>query len=86
MVTEWELTQRKGRNGVDRILILALSAQIIDFDHILMIFAQETHYILLAVSIKSFKVFSWIPTGNYSIGDVGQIQVVIIVDESAFIR
>ena len=85
VVHEGELANRERADRVLRVLVLLLSAEVVNLDHLVMLGSQELHNIALSISVETFESTGREAARNYPIRDVSQIKVVITGLEPALV-
>ena len=77
MVRERVLLDREWRYGFQGVLVTILSTQIVNLNHLAMVFLQECNDIVRTIAIEGFKTRSGVARCNDTVRDVGEIQVVL---------
>ena len=85
VVRKGEPADWEGVNGSIVVIVVLLGTEVVDFDHFAVIHCEEPDQILLSISEESLKALSWESTGNYAIGDIGQVQVEAFNDQALLV-
>ena len=73
VVEERELADREALDRVLGVLVASFGAQVIDLDHVAVVFIEEFYNVCLLVSVEALEAFSWETAGDDTIRDIGQI-------------
>ena len=77
VVQEWELANWKRIYWLLGVLIPDLGTKIVDLDHGAVIILQEVNNVRLFISVETLKTFRWESTRNNTIGNVGEIKIIV---------
>ena len=73
VIEEREFADREALDRVLRVLVASFGAQVVDLDHVAVVFVEEFYDIGLFVPVETLEAFSWETAGDDTIRDIGQI-------------
>ena len=77
VVQERELADWKRIHWFLWVLVPDFGAKIVDLDHGAVVILQKVDYVGLFISVETLKTFRWESTRNYTIGNIGQIKIIV---------